>query len=90
MHWLRKLVAPELIEAVAPHWLRKVSRARRIEKKRTKKAEHLRRRYLARRLEMEALKVRSGRLFPPQQGSRRPEWSSALPGKWSTLNGAEA
>lgn len=26
-------------------------------------------------------------LWPPQQGSRRPEWSSAVPGEWSTERG---
>ena len=26
-------------------------------------------------------------LWPPQEGSRRPEWSSAVPGEWSTRRG---
>ena len=29
-------------------------------------------------------------LWPPHERSRRPEWSSAVPGKWSTERGSEA
>lgn len=39
------------------------------------------RRGLSRRL---ALQVP---LFPPRQGSRRPEWASRLTGEWSSLRG---
>ena len=28
-------------------------------------------------------------LWPPQERSRRPEWSSAVPGEWSTERGHE-
>ena len=28
-------------------------------------------------------------LWPPQERSRRPEWSSAVPGEWSTERGME-
>lgn len=47
----------------------------------------LRRRSRARRDEAISLANRQGGLYPPKQGSRRPEWSSAVPGQWSTLNG---
>ena len=31
--------------------------------------------------------VHTRHLWPPQERSRRPEWSSAVPGKWSTEHG---
>ena len=34
--------------------------------------------------------VRFRHLWPPQERSRRPEWSSAVPGEWSTERGDEA
>ena len=33
--------------------------------------------------------VHTRHLWPPQERSRRPEWSSAVPGKWSTERGGE-
>ena len=39
------------------------------------------RRKLYRRLALEVP------LYPPQQGSRRPEWSSRLAGEWASIRG---
>lgn len=37
---------------------------------------------------MEAARLQSmEHIYPPQQGHRRPEWSSAVAGRWSQLNG---
>jgi hypothetical protein len=89
--WIRKIVAPELIEMVAPLWLRRAAlKLPSTVRKRDEKALKLRRRAKARKREALMLKERSGRLYPPQSGSRRPEWSSALPNRWSTLNGTES
>jgi hypothetical protein len=84
--WIRKIVAPELIEMVAPLWLRR-AKLPSAARKRNAKALKLRRRAKARKREAMMLRARSGRLYPPQCGSRRAEWSSALPNRWSTLNG---
>lgn len=49
----------------------------------------LRRRLHARQAEATRLREME-HLYPPQQGSRRPEWSSAQCGRWSSLNGLPA
>jgi hypothetical protein len=88
--FLRKLVSTDIMQLVAPHWMRRLvgqtpkGRARKLTAHQLK----LKRRAHARKMEAARLKVWSGRLYPPQTGHRRPEWSSALPGRWSTLNQA--
>lgn len=88
---LRKLVAPELIEAIGfprirfnkvghdPHHNRRKQRASR---------EKLIRKWEGRMMEAAALNQTNIHLWPPKRGSRRPEWSSSVEGQWSTISGA--
>lgn len=88
LRFLKKLISPEIRELVAG----KPSPRKRGPRGGTSRPERfslLRRRAMRLQDEARALKER-GHLFPPQQGHRRPEWSSARPGHWSPLNGLPA
>lgn len=88
--FLRKIIAPELIELIGEPRIKlvrpkiKLSRADRNRKLRSHRQNR------AIRNEARSLAKRNGGLFPPQQGHRRPEWSSARIGKWAALNGNPA
>jgi hypothetical protein len=89
--WLRKIIAPEILDAVKFPRIRIATRreqSKHIKSNRAKKARllHLARRAEARMREAASLKTRAGRLFPPQQGHRRPEWSSAVDNQWNKFN----
>ena len=81
--FLRKVVAPELIEVFARDEKAVQKPGRAAHERRLK----LKRRAKARKEEARRLKMRSGKLYPPQKGSRRAEFSSARPGQWSTKPG---
>jgi hypothetical protein len=93
LNWLKKIVSQEVVKAVIgpsrPRLRGKNGGTSRPERLAPGKAGMLRRRAIRRQDEARALR-RTEHLYPPQQGSRRPEWSSAIPKRWSSLNGLPA
>jgi hypothetical protein len=84
--FLKKLVSPEAIDLIGYARIKFNKNSKRG--KRSKAALKLARRYEARQRENDALLQRAGRLFPPQQGHRRDEFSSNLEGQWSRVSKA--
>lgn len=85
LNWLKKIISNEVVEAVRGLPLPRrrgvnggTSSPERYDPKRR------------RTVWLQDLKARVAsrvHVYPPQRGHRRSEWSSAVPGRWSTLNG---
>jgi hypothetical protein len=90
LNFLRKLVAPEITEAIGTPRIKYVKQRAKLSQADKARRLRLKRKIRARKIEARQLAKRTGQLFPPKQGNRRGEWSSARDGRWAALNGLPA
>lgn len=89
MNALKKIIAPELVDAIGFPRIKWVGPSRNHNRRKNRLAkQRLLRKLEAREREIADLKRVSVGIYPPQRGSRRPEFSSATPGQWSPIHGA--